>query len=476
MHRSGTSAITGAIHALGADLGPVQQWMAPRVDNPEGFHEHQGLTNLNDEILTTLGGNWHEPPLLAPGWERSPDLDDIRRRAERRLHDDFCERSLWVWKDPRTCLTLPFWRPLLPVQLRCVVCVRHPLDVAESLRTRDGFSIQKGVDLWLQYTAAALVHRSGAPTLFVAYDDLIDRRRAEVARLQAFVKPAASDRAALAADSVIHQLRHSHTRVDAPGASNAALGLYLTLLSLVARQQGLGLDLAELDLIGPLLAKASLASSEREHASRRAAETTTALREALAAATAQADDARGERDALRAACEETLSAERSARLAAEARAAEAARDRDEVRAASEQAIETERRSTRDAERAAEAWRLQAERAAAQVEQQREAAERARLTHARELEASETARRSAEEARVTTERRWAAASEAEAATRREAAALLVDREAALAAAERERSRLDALLQHLATPAGVVKLALRVGLPAPVHSALRRLAGR
>ncbi len=82
MHRGGTSAVTGVLHALGAFLGPPEHLMARREDNPAGFYEHQLLTDLNDELLHALGGTWFEPPTLDPGWERAPHLDGLRVRAQ----------------------------------------------------------------------------------------------------------------------------------------------------------------------------------------------------------------------------------------------------------------------------------------------------------------------------------------------------------------------------------------------------------
>ncbi|MGH2482289.1 MAG: sulfotransferase family protein, partial [Ktedonobacteraceae bacterium] len=56
MHRSGTSAVAGMLNALGMYLG--SDLMAPAADNPKGFYEHNGITNLHDELLSSLGSSW----------------------------------------------------------------------------------------------------------------------------------------------------------------------------------------------------------------------------------------------------------------------------------------------------------------------------------------------------------------------------------------------------------------------------------
>jgi hypothetical protein len=158
----------------------------PLADNPAGFWEHAGLAGVNDEILTRFGGCWHEPPVFAPGWEQSHELTDLRMRTAALLRDNFSECALWGWKDPRACLTLPFWRSLLP-PMRYVLCVRSPLAVAHSLRERDRFSFKKSGSLWLTHVVSALAHTSGDPRLIMAYEDLLTEPDREVRRLARFI-------------------------------------------------------------------------------------------------------------------------------------------------------------------------------------------------------------------------------------------------------------------------------------------------
>jgi hypothetical protein len=67
------------------------------------------------------------------------------------LIERFDSASVWGWKDPRNCLTLPFWRKLLP-ELNVLVIVRNPLEVAYSLRNRnEDTSYSFGLRLWEIY-------------------------------------------------------------------------------------------------------------------------------------------------------------------------------------------------------------------------------------------------------------------------------------------------------------------------------------
>jgi hypothetical protein len=241
MHRSGTSFITRALNILGVDLGPEDHAMKPNADNPRGFSEHQGITDLNDEILAMLGGNWHSPPPRQADWANDPRFDDLKGRAARLLEEDFGDSPLWGWKDPRTCLTLPFWQQLVP-SMRYVVCVRSPLDVALSLQARDGFSIEKSGALWVDYLSGALTDTTGQPRMLVSYDDLIERQDVEVERLAGFIDRSwSSDCLQSDVESATDlTLRHHQTQIGAvlidARLPFPAKALYLCLLFLLHDQ------------------------------------------------------------------------------------------------------------------------------------------------------------------------------------------------------------------------------------------------
>jgi len=139
MHRSGTSGLTGIINLLGVDLGPHEALaLEAAEDNTKGHWEHKEIALINEEILSAYGGSWHEPPALPRGWQTSTLLDDLRARARKLIHEQFENVSLWGWKDPRTCLTLPFWQQFVSNPYY-VLCLRNPLDVASSLARRNQF-------------------------------------------------------------------------------------------------------------------------------------------------------------------------------------------------------------------------------------------------------------------------------------------------------------------------------------------------
>ena len=192
MHRSGTSLLTRLASLLGVSLGPEEHLMEPTKFNPKGFWEHKFIVDLNDELLAALGGSWRQPPHLPDGWERASELEPLRDKARALLEQDFAGVPVWGWKDPRTCLTLPFWRQLLP-PIRCVLCLRNPADIAHSLEHTMPF--ESAVALWLRYTKDSLGYTGASPCLLVFYEDLMADCTAEMRRLAAFLEvPEMADR------------------------------------------------------------------------------------------------------------------------------------------------------------------------------------------------------------------------------------------------------------------------------------------
>ena len=239
MHRSGTSLITGILKILGVYLGPDDHLMQPRNDNPKGFWEHRRLTDLDDEILSRFGGTWDRPPTFPDGWETSPTLDDLRQKALAIIDDDFGDAKLWGWKDPRACLILPFWQQLIP-NMQYVICLRNPVDVALSLKQRDGFTIDQSLNLWLQYTATALKSSSGKPRSIIFYDEVLEKAEYAKRLLCRVIGNDFPPQDTLKEINAFidHDLRHHHTslihKIDNSPLTPPTKALYLGL-SLCAR-------------------------------------------------------------------------------------------------------------------------------------------------------------------------------------------------------------------------------------------------
>jgi len=186
MHRSGTSMITRALHDSGLHLigSGAEELIDAAEDNPEGFWENKAVVACNDELLEATGGSWDNPPELPP---RAVDDPRVRHVAEASVAAlaSLSEHEHWGFKDPRTCLTAAYWLDLQP-DLRFVICVRHPLEVALSLKRRNQNSYSLGLRLWERYYATVLDLVPVDRRIVTHYDTFFVDPEGEVDRLCAF--------------------------------------------------------------------------------------------------------------------------------------------------------------------------------------------------------------------------------------------------------------------------------------------------
>jgi len=237
MHRAGTSLVTQVLDLLGVYLGPESQLFPPTPENPRGYWEHIPFYRVNEGILKRLGGTWDEPPGFPPGWFTAAELADLRTQARRAITEGFAGHALWGWKDPRTCLTLPFWQALLP-PMHYVVCLRSMTDVARSLERRDGFSSEKSARLWLLHVASAFAHTAGRPRLPLFYEDLMAGWQEQARRLASFLGvPERADDPAVqrAVGAAVDQELHHHRTSLPDAADDPALPFPAKAASLVLR-------------------------------------------------------------------------------------------------------------------------------------------------------------------------------------------------------------------------------------------------
>jgi len=202
--------MTRLLHRCGLELGPESDLMPPQADNPEGFWEHLGFVALNEELLNELGGAWDLPPNADENFTHAR-LDPLRMKA-RLLIAGFDSAKVWGWKDPRSSLTLPFWQDLLP-GLKTLIVVRNPLEVAYSMRERNGTSYSLGLRLWEIYNRRLIETANEQQRLVTHYDLFFGDAETELRRIAEFIGLPDAE-AHNAAALVKKRRRHTHFTVE----------------------------------------------------------------------------------------------------------------------------------------------------------------------------------------------------------------------------------------------------------------------
>lgn len=304
--RSGTSLTMRLLNILGVEIGDQQDLLPPLDgDNSHGYWEPRWMIDLNDEILSTLGGTWWRPLPLQGGWERQAELEPLRERARVLLQQKFGSATLWGWKDPRTTLTLPFWKELV-ADIRYVICLRNPADAISSIQRRPepDLSIGAWSDLWLEYAARALSETQGHTREFIFYEDYFHHGKKQIDRLASFLglETISEDRRSRLLEVIHEDMRHHATSLDELAATRSVSPTARTLF-LALRAAGIARGCTTADDGQPLEAIGRVAQelwgdrrilNDLRNSSTEEKQAAALLREQLAARDNELESVRGE--------------------------------------------------------------------------------------------------------------------------------------------------------------------------------------
>jgi hypothetical protein len=240
MHRSGTSAISGTLKALGVNLG--NSLIKPQENvNEKGFYEAGPVIDINNSLLCHMGSYWDD---LFPSRQAFPDDKNVSRlfeRATKFISSEF-NNGMWAIKEPRMSVLLPFWEKVFDEVKKTYVFLyifRHPEEVYASLHRRDGFSREKSYLLWLKYNLEAEFNSRGYTRHCLEYTDLFDDVEKKINDMQGalnieFPKPYAQAKASLDEFLTTDLRNNVASKLDLQWENSTicslALELYQTLL------------------------------------------------------------------------------------------------------------------------------------------------------------------------------------------------------------------------------------------------------
>jgi len=170
MHRSGTSVLTGLVSLFGGYLG--SELMPSTKDNPKGYFENNRIYVLNEKILKETGSSWDDYSFVTDDIKEEQFLKYVSE-AKVIIQDELKFVKRTIIKDPRVCILFPIWEQALlelNINIKIIFAYRSPLEVALSLKTRDGFAIEKGLLLWSHYFMQAELFSRKFERLIIEYD------------------------------------------------------------------------------------------------------------------------------------------------------------------------------------------------------------------------------------------------------------------------------------------------------------------
>ena len=184
MHRSGTSILARALQAHGCALS--SQLLGANPSNPSGHWESSAAIAINDKLLADLGRSWDDLRELPPAWLQGLEAQEAKARIKILLEGDFRNEALWAIKEPRMCRLAPLWIEAiteLGFDVKVVMAVRHPREVALSLLRRDSMPMAHGLMLWTQHMLDAEVATRRLRRVVVSHQEISGDWRSSMARI-----------------------------------------------------------------------------------------------------------------------------------------------------------------------------------------------------------------------------------------------------------------------------------------------------
>ena len=178
MHRSGTSAIMGVLKAFSVEIGSGGSgFIKPSFDNQKGFFELLDIVKLNDRIFGSLRSSWDSLYALQENWWKRSEIDEYRKEISEVIKTNFEDAGTISIKDPRLCRLLPLWSEIfeeLGIKPYFIIPLRNPFEIANSLKIRDGFTLEKSLLLWMTYMLDAEFYTRKYPRVFITYNGLLN--------------------------------------------------------------------------------------------------------------------------------------------------------------------------------------------------------------------------------------------------------------------------------------------------------------
>jgi hypothetical protein len=207
MHRSGTSAVARLFFEAGADMGEKKDFYPPDRWNPDGYFEQPDIHAVNFPLIN---GPWGKLAYL-----KLPSENTVAKRARERSRQiaETAEKYKEKWvKETRFCLTLDAWQTHGAAIEKILVCLREPIQTAESLKRRNKIPIWLALNLWEEHYRRLLSQARSLPLRFIDYNDLLNPDTAPEEILPAFKFmdcPVTEGRARLIlADGLKPELKH----------------------------------------------------------------------------------------------------------------------------------------------------------------------------------------------------------------------------------------------------------------------------
>jgi hypothetical protein len=176
MHRSGTSMITNLLMELGVQFNITETLFLKDQWNVKGYFEQNEIIDVNSQIIIGFDrtknklSEWFSQTIYAT----MPNPKTFNKRArgqKRQILSIEKEYAMAMAKDPRFCLTLPYWQDLINIE-KYVICLRDPVECVLSLKRKQHFPLPLGFRFWHYHIHNLLLWLPKEKVIFIDFNKL----------------------------------------------------------------------------------------------------------------------------------------------------------------------------------------------------------------------------------------------------------------------------------------------------------------
>ena len=132
MHRSGTSMMARLCLEAGGDLGDTKTFYEADQWNPDGYYEQPDIHKVNMPLVNGMWGKltYFKLPSTETIIKRAPKYKSLIEEFDKKYRNK-------IVKETRFCLTMPAWEKYGTEFEKVLVCLRSPIQVANSIKKRN---------------------------------------------------------------------------------------------------------------------------------------------------------------------------------------------------------------------------------------------------------------------------------------------------------------------------------------------------
>ncbi len=174
MYRSGNTVLSDCLTALGFRTAHTID--SANFDKNNFSNNISQINIIHSTLFSELGCKWDMVGNLPVGWMDSHAAHNATTAIDHYLHIVTEKNVPFALVDPALCRFFPLWLrsfKSLNITPAIVVLLRHPMEVAYSLKTKFDLELDKGHLLWMNYNRDALRSCRNLDYSIVSYDQIV---------------------------------------------------------------------------------------------------------------------------------------------------------------------------------------------------------------------------------------------------------------------------------------------------------------